>query len=412
MAGQGSLYQRKSNSKWYLILNTGERDENGRYKQKWIDLETTDKRIAQSKRIQIIAERDKKGRLDLPSNQTFGEWLTFWLEEVKRPRNKKGEPLKPKAYDDYEYIIRVHIKPNLGQIPLKKLTSETLQRFYNSKQNENKLGFKKDKEGNRLPSEKPLSPRTLQKIQMIIRASLQTAVKLKKIPENPDLSLDRINYKSPKAKFLTSDELPDLLKKIRSDRWYGVYVTCSGSGTRLGEVSALRENDIDYKNWKIKIDESRELVRTHAEIGKKQKVIEQTTKSGKERTIPVPKDVIVILRYWRWKKKKEKEYAGEFYIDSDLIFVWDDGRPVNPKYLSDHFIALMKKHGYEGITLHKLRHSYATMLLEKGENTRVIQEQLGHARDEITQIYAHVIESMKKSAATKIEGFTKRKRVK
>lgn len=414
MSGQGSFYQRKPGTECYFIYNTGETEiRNGKkvYLQKWVDLDTTDPKVAKDKIKLIRADLVKKGRYDEPSKETFGEWLDFWLEEIKRPRSKKGEPLKPNTYDDYEYTIRFHIKPKLGQVPLKKITPEMLQLFYNTKQKETKLGHKKDEKGNRLPSDTPLSSRTLQKIQMIIRASLQKAVSLKKIPENPDMLLDRINYKSPKAKYLPMDKIAEFLDNIKTDRWHFAYVTCFGGGFRLGELVALEWDDIDFKAWKIRIDQTVEIVKTHEKNGKKQRLHFDKPKTEESiRVVPVPKDVIVYLRLWRWRQKKEKAYAGKLWQHNNYVFTWDDGRLVSPEYLSKHFNKLAKKLGYEGITFHKQRHSYATMLLEKGENTRTIQENLGHASDQITQIYAHVIDEMKVRAAKKIEGFTKKKK--
>jgi integrase len=414
MASEGILYQRTPNSKYYYIYNTGEKViKNGKevYKQKWIDLGTKDKKTAEVQVKLIKADLIKKGRYDEPSKETFAEWLEFWLEKIVRPNNKKGEPLKDKTYDDYEYIIRFHIIPKLGHLQLKKITPQILQEFYIEKRKEYKLGHKTDSNGNRLPSDKLLSTRTLQKIQMIIRASLKKAVIMYKIPENPDLRLDRVKYKAPPAKYLTSDQVIDFLENAKKDRWltfkqYVSIFTSLGSGLREGEICALKFEDIDFKKRKIKVDESLSTVRTHAKEGKKQKVIIQTTKSFKsDRIVTVPKDVIAHLRLLKYLHKKE---FGHLNL-SDFIFCNQNKEPYNPKKLADLFINLANRLGYKGITFHKLRHSYATMLLEKGEHTRVIQENLGHARDEITQIYAHVIESMKESAATKLEGFSKKK---
>jgi hypothetical protein len=77
MAGDGTLFQRKQGSKCYLIVNTGEKDEKGKYKQKWIDLETTDKNVAKEKIRILRGEIAKKGRYDEPSKELFGEWLVM-----------------------------------------------------------------------------------------------------------------------------------------------------------------------------------------------------------------------------------------------------------------------------------------------------------------------------------------------
>lgn len=409
MGGEGSLFQRKKDHKYYLILSDGYdptlRGGKGGYRQKWIDLETTDEKEAKRKQKLILREIEAKGRYDAPSKESFGEWLDFWLEEIKRPN------IKPTTYDDYEFIIRVHIKPLLGSIPLKKLTPEILQEFYNTKRKEKRLSNKFDENGNRLPSDKPLSIRTIQKIQMIIRASLQKALAMRKIPENPDAFIDRITYKQPKAKYLNSKQISELLEKIENDMWYDAYLTVLGSGVRLGELAALRWDDIDFDGMKIKIDESAVTVKTHSEEGKRQQVIFQEPKSEtSKRIVPVPSDVTEALKKRKARLKEELLRMGKKLKKDDFVFMWPDGRPVRPEYLSHHFIKLANRYGFQGITLHKLRHSYASMLLENGEDLKVIQENLGHSSIDVTaDIYAHVVDKLKEKAAMKIEGFSKKK---
>lgn len=411
---EGILFQKK-NGKCYFIRYTGRKLENGKYERQWIDLNTTDRDEAKDKIKIIKAELATKGRYDPPSKNTFGEWLDFWLNEVKKPRTKKGKPMKPTTYDDYESVIRVHIKPKLGQVLLRDITPEMLQVYYNEKQNETKLGFKKDDKGNRLPSKTPLSARTIKKIQMVIRASLDKAVAMRKIPENPDKFIDRVVYERPKAKFLVTDQVADFLEKIENDKWYPVYVTAFGSGARLGEIAALRWDDIDFELSQIRIDESVTTVRTHAEEGPRQTLNWGTTKSlSSERIIPVPDDVIEVLKKW---KKQQMEWFLQRGINkmssNELVFLWEDGRLARPEYLAHHFSKLAKKNGYDGITFHKMRHSFATMLLENGEEIKTIQEFLGHSSSEITaDIYAHVADKLKERARNKLNGFTKKKNVK
>ena len=82
MAGQGTLYQKKSNSKWYLIVSLGTKNEKGRYEQKWIDLETTDKNIAKERRISKLAEIQQKGYQE-PSKFTFRGYFGQWLKDCE-----------------------------------------------------------------------------------------------------------------------------------------------------------------------------------------------------------------------------------------------------------------------------------------------------------------------------------------
>jgi integrase len=411
--GDGIIYRNKSTKKLYYIYYTGEKGEDGKPVRPWIDLGTTDRKEANNKVKAIKADLAKKGRYDPPSKDTFGEWLGFWLK-VKKLDSKKGEPLKGTTYDDYECQIRVHIKPKLGHYQLRDITPELLQEFYDAKQEETKLGFKKDEKGNRLPSNTPLSARTIQKLQMIIRASLDKAVAMRKLPENPDRLLDdRIVYKRPKTKFLVTEQVADFLEKIKDDLWYPAYVTTFGSGARLGEIAALRWDDIDFEQSQIRIDEEVTTIKTHEKEGPKQKLNWGSVKSlSSERIIPVPDDVIEVLKKWKTQQKEWYLQQGKNKIKpTDLVFLWEDGHMARPEYLSHHFSRLANKYEeYEGITFHKMRHSFATMLLENGEEIKTIQEFLGHSSSQITaDIYTHVAESLKQKAKNKLSGFTKKK---
>jgi hypothetical protein len=65
-----------------------------------------------------------------PHKLTLGEWLDIWLWEYKKPR------LRPIAFDSYERLVRRHLKPALGYMPLRDLRPEHVQRFYNEKTRE------------------------------------------------------------------------------------------------------------------------------------------------------------------------------------------------------------------------------------------------------------------------------------
>jgi site-specific recombinase XerD len=98
------------------------------------------------------------------------------------------------------------------------------------------------------------------------------------------------------------------------------------------------------------------------------------------------------------------------YQKSGYVFTFEDGRSVTPDHLTKHFAKLLKKHGYEGFSFHKQRHSFVTMLLENGEDMKTIQEMLGDSTMKIvSDTYSHVVEKLKTRAANKLSGFTKAK---
>jgi integrase len=400
MNGQGSLIKRGNT--WTLVINIEKDLGTGKYKQKWVKLNASSKTEAEKERIKILAEIQEKGFQE-PSKQTYGEWLGFWLNEIAKPN------IKPNTYDFYEYLIRIHIKPRLGNIPLKKLLPDHLLKFYNEKRQEKRLSRKKGEEGKY--TEIPLSLRTVRGMQIVNQIALDEAVKKWKILINPNDAIDVIKYKNPEAKYLTSDEVVTFLGKISEDRWFSAFIFELGSGLRAGELTVIKWDKLDLQKGKVSVVETATMINTY-ENKKKTKLNIQDPKSAKGfRTVPLPIDVIYELKRWKAKQIEEKIKLGPIYQnDLGYVFTWPDGRMVDPGYLSKHFKKLIRKYGFDGdITFHCLRHSYATMLIEKGEDLKVIQENLGHADLATTSgIYAHVLESMKEKAARKLDGFSGR----
>ncbi|MGD9156084.1 MAG: N-terminal phage integrase SAM-like domain-containing protein, partial [Bacillota bacterium] len=209
MAGDGTLYQKPSTKKWYWIINEGWdpalKGGKGGYKQKWFDLETTDKNEAKEKRKQIQAQITIKGHYNKPSSQTLSEWLDFWLDEIVKPK------VSASTYDFYEWIVRIHIKPKLGAIPLKKLDPEMIQKFFNQKRTEKKLSKKKDIKGNYIPSNEPISKRTAKGVEMVLSMAIIKAVGMRKILDNPLTGVDRVKFESDEIKYMTTEQVAEFL---------------------------------------------------------------------------------------------------------------------------------------------------------------------------------------------------------
>ncbi|MCI6421926.1 MAG: tyrosine-type recombinase/integrase, partial [Blautia sp.] len=95
------------------------------------------------------------------------------------------------------------------------------------------------------------------------------------------------------------------------------------------------------------------------------------------------------------KIQKEQEYNKRFfkneYINAEgYVFTWEDGRTYNPDYISKLFSKATKEFGRPEITLHKLRHSCASILINKGWDIKKLQYWLGHTDTQTTlNIYAH-----------------------
>lgn len=354
-------------------------------------------------KMEEAKEAAKKGIYVKPTNLLFGEWLDTWMENYVRIK------VEPSTYDNYERWINNHIKPFLGHYTLIELSAnpDIIQKFYINRLNTKPLNGRGDK----------LSKRSVEYMHTIIRSSLEQAVKSGKIVRNPADLTNPPRSEKKEAAYMPVSMFNDFLKKIHNDRWFTAFVVTFASGLRLSELVALKWNKYGIRLGEggnripfIRVAESVARIKNRerkSENEPKTIKIKKKPKSKKGiRDIPLPAEVGWLLDKWHARQQEEKRVAGNLYIDEGYIFAWEDGRPVEAGTLSKHFKKLIRQHGFpETITFHKLRHSFATALLENGESLKTVQELLGHATIGTTgDIYSHVTERMKQKAAATIGG--------
>ena len=146
-----------------------------------------------------------------------------------------------------------------------------------------------------------------------------------------------------------------------------------GCGMRAGEVVRLRVGDIDNAQNIIRIVQS---------------------KGRKDRNVMLPADILGLLRQW-WKERRTRQDAGVAKERRWLFPGYKAGRPLSTRQFSRLFHETVAAAGItKPVTLHSLRHSFATHLLERGVDIRVIQALLGHDKLETTARYTRVATGM------------------
>ena len=124
------------------------------------------------------------------------------------------------------------------------------------------------------------------------------------------------------------------------------------------------------------------VIRVDLESGK----VRVLGKGDKERIVPIPRGSIALLKYWR-----DIVRPGFLKSKTSLFFINRFGRRVTPRSVELLLQRKVIELGFtKHITPHKLRHSYATHMLQGGADLRSIQEMLGHSNIQTTEIYTHV----------------------
>jgi integrase len=159
------------------------------------------------------------------------------------------------------------------------------------------------------------------------------------------------------------------------------------TGCRRGEALGLAQSDIDFDRGVVAF--RRTLLQY------KKGTIEGTpkTKAGK-RTIALDKATVAALERELRYQRQERELLGDAWTDSGYLFVAEDGRPLDPSYVTLAFAKAVKASGLTRITLHGLRHSFATIALnERHAPIGQVSARLGHRDATVTMaIYQHAIE--------------------
>ncbi len=397
--GEGSIYQRKD-KRWVAEVEIAGKTQYF-YGRKQSEVKA---------KLDDALEKARKGIYVKPTNITFEEWLDTWMNNYVQQR------VGGTTLDKYESWIENHIKPKLGHYTLQELSAEPdiIQEFYAERLKAKPLNGR---------GGETLSKNSVHHMHIIINNALAQAVRSGKIYRNPDDLTEPPKQEKHEAKYLPVAQFNKFLKDICEDRWFTAFVVDFASGLRLGELAALKrdkfiisEKTIKKKKQKVyTLDIKETIVRVKNRNQKSDKdpktlKIKKPPKSKKgTREIPLEPAIGELIERWLERLDNEKQLAGDKYNDQGYIFAWEDGRPVESGTLSKHFKKLIRDNGLpEEITFHKLRHSYATALLENGESLKTVQELLGHATIGTTgDIYSHVTDKMKQKAAATIGGLIK-----
>lgn len=160
---------------------------------------------------------------------------------------------------------------------------------------------------------------------------------------------------------------------------------------RRGEVQGLRWRDLDLDAGRVSVRQA--LVSVAYDVS-----ISDVKTGTSRRTIDIDDDVVQILRHWR--KTRTEERDGEEPAPDDLVFVKADGTWMHPDIFSQLFDRTVARIDVPAISLHDLRHTHATLLLQAGVHVKVVSERLGHANVAFTMnVYQHILPGMQAEAA-------------
>ena len=254
---------------------------------------------------------------------------------------------------------------------------------------------------------KPLSPRSVQLVAIIVSRALRYAVEQGKLPVNPADAIPEDDRPTAPAKkhadrVWTPDEARGFLAHVADDRLHPLWHLALSIGARRGELAALRWSRVELQPPNgapfLRIEANRVMVGAQ--------VLEGTPKSVKSRRrVNLDAATVAVLERWRETQGLEASVAGEAWEGGDdpYVFTNELGRALHPDAISNRFEAAQRGAEVPRIPMHGLRHTAATLALKAGVPVHVVSDLLGHSSVSVTwDVYGHVLEDQRSDAADAI----------
>lgn len=358
-------------------------DGTKRYKARWYEPQPYGPAIPRSKsflnsddaedHLRKIARAKRDGRYVAASEMTVTEAVASYLE-----RGRSG--WKKSTYATYLQRARTHIEPTIGKAKLSELTTARVQHWIDDR---TKAG---------------VGAKTLEEARRVLSAALSEAARLDIIKSNPVTATRTPTARPTPHKTWTTEEIGRVFAAVADHpMWHALYRMAAFTGMRPGELRALRWTDVDMDKRVLTIH------RTITRDEDNHEVMGDTTKTGKDRAVALPRSVVDTLRVWKVEQAKMQLVATRWDAGR-YIFTGAHGQPLGGTTWDTYHEAMIERAGVTVITMHEIRHTNATVELEAGTHPKIVADRLGHSRIETTlNLYSHVSPDLQRAAIDAFE---------
>lgn len=342
-AGEGLLRQRPNGS-WEARYVAADGRKRSLYRRT--------KREATEALREALGQADS-GILPVDRRLTTGAYLADWLEHDARPR------VRANTYRLYRWIIESHITPHIGRVPLAKLQPEHVQAL--------------------LAADHGLGADGLRLVLTVLRGALKRAVRHGHVMRNVASLVDAPRGERRRVEPYTAEQATTLLRAAKGHEVGALVTTAIATGARLGELLALGWQDVDLATGELRI--------SHTLIESTLTVAPTKTESSR-RVCALPAFAVDVLREHRREQQLRPVAVG---ADWHFVFCGPDGGPLRASGLRPVFYELLAEADLPRKRFHDLRHAYASLQIEAGEELANISKALGHSNLSTTaDIYAHL----------------------
>jgi integrase len=280
----------------------------------------------------------------------------------------------------YGDTIRLHIVPELGAVPLMRLTPERLQRLYAAK------------------LAAGLSTTTVRGLAFLLHRALDQAVQWRKLARNPCDGTQPPRKNRPEMTTWTPDQARTFLAATVDDDLHALWRLALLTGLRRGELLALQWDAVDLDAGRLSVRRSLTFDRD------RQWTIGEPKTAAGRRSVALPASCVAALKRHKAQQAARRLKMGDVWQATGLVFERGDGTLLHPNSVLGIFGRLTTAAGLPHIRFHDLRHTAACLALTNGVHAKVVSEMLGHSTIGMTMdLYSHVSADMQRDAADRMD---------
>lgn len=358
----------------------------------------TAKNITEAKKLysQFETEIYSGEYIKVKERATLESFYNDWLEKYASVK------YSAKTKENYSNDINLRILPVYGHMKLTDIETIHIVNLMNKLQ----------KEGKRLDGKSgKLSSSTVMNCFKAFNSIMKCAEEWNYIKKNPAPPARPPKPKHKKSVVYNKQEVDLIIEKLNkqpSYQWRTLILLALSAAAREGEIAALEFKHIDFEKNTVRIEQALTSTTSNGlELG--------DSKTGNERTVSVPEQLIVMLKKMKTMRMEERMAIGDYQDPKwkDHFFIWahENGKPYRPDSIYQWWSRFTTNNNIKRIRFHDLRHTSATLLINEGVHAKVISQRLGHAQIGTTMnIYGHVLEEADQSAAAHFDSLFEKKR--
>lgn len=383
---EGGAYHDKARGRWVGSVTVGYVD--GKQVRRSVTAKTKAEVLVRLRELQgAVDQGQDPARRDL----TVGRFLDTWLADIL------PGTVTPGTLTSYQEIVRLYIKPTIGQKRLRTLQAKDV------------AGMLRRLETEGLPPRNvPLSANTRRLARSVLRRALRWAESEGMVARNVAALANGVKLNRTEGRTLTPEQARALLDHVKGDRLEAAFAVALALGLRRGELLGLSWDDLTIDASPPRMVITRNLTRVHG----KGLHIADTKTAGSRRSVHLPAQVAEVLRSHRAKQAAERLAAGPSWeplpLGADLVFRTEIGTAIDPNNFRQHVYRATREaftpkeeRPEKGepwpITYqwspHELRHSAASLLIAQGVPMKLVSETLGHSSIRVTaDVYGHLFD--------------------